>query len=622
MLYGRVRNILSYSYLSLLFVTLSVSGQDQRIADSLRVIYETNTVQGEAKLELLREMTFNENRDLQLAKEYAEELIQESVRQGSVLFERRGYTQLGNAHRLLGDLDAALEAYFKARDIAIKDGSKPGEGAALMALADVYSIMENHMNAEEYYEKAISILRLTQDTVALATGIFNAGDEYFKSGNFSRALDYYQESGSLFNKLDYGIGVAYTKGNIGIIKASEGQIEDGIKSINEAIVELESYEDIYAISEYLIFISDILEKNNDFKEALPYAERSLNLAVKHDLREQIRDAHLKLSVLHERLGDRERSYSHYKQHIIFKDSLKNLAKIEEMADLRTKYEVAQKQSEVDLLNQQRSNQRIVLWATGIVAILLSILVFGMYRKNQFVQRTNKIIEAEQDRSEKLLLNILPKQTAQELKDKGKVTAKKFESVSVLFTDFVDFTKYAESLEPEQLVQGMDFYYGQFDNIINKYGLEKIKTVGDSYMCAGGVPNTDPDHAVKMVQAALEIVEFVEKAKEARKEGKTRFDIRIGINSGPLVAGVVGTNKFAYDIWGDTVNVAARMETNSEAGKINISEHTYALVREQFDCEFRGEIPAKNKGKLKMYYIKGYNAASEQKRTGQEPVMAG
>jgi len=149
---------------------------------------------------------------------------------------------------------------------------------------------------------------------------------------------------------------------------------------------------------------------------------------------------------------------------------------------------------------------------------------------------------------------------------------------------------------------MDYYYANFDAIIDEYGLEKIKTIGDAYLCAGGIPDPDPEHAVKMVKAAQEILDFVEKAKSHKAAGEICFDIRIGINSGPLVAGVVGTKKFAYDIWGDTVNVAGRMESISETGRITISENTYALVKDQFECQPRGEITIKNHGNIKTYFV--------------------
>jgi len=175
-------------------------------------------------------------------------------------------------------------------------------------------------------------------------------------------------------------------------------------------------------------------------------------------------------------------------------------------------------------------------------------------------------------------------------------------VTVLFTDFEGFTRYSEHLSPEDVVKTIDFYFSKFDEIIEKFDLEKIKTVGDAYMCAGGLPIPSEDHAHKVVLAAIEIINFVNQAKSKLDLQLAQFDIRIGINTGPVVAGVVGSKKFAYDIWGDSVNIASRMESSSESGKINISENTYELVKDKFNCKFRGNIEVKNRGLLKMYFV--------------------
>ena len=153
------------------------------------------------------------------------------------------------------------------------------------------------------------------------------------------------------------------------------------------------------------------------------------------------------------------------------------------------------------------------------------------------------------------------------------------------------------------METVDFYFSKFDTIIDKHGLEKIKTIGDAYMCAGGLHDTKEDHPQRMVNAAFEIAAFVEETKKDVAASELTFDIRIGINTGPVVAGVVGTQKFAYDIWGDTVNVASRMESMSEPGRINISENTYVLIKNQFDCEARGGISVKNRGVMEMYFVK-------------------
>jgi len=170
----------------------------------------------------------------------------------------------------------------------------------------------------------------------------------------------------------------------------------------------------------------------------------------------------------------------------------------------------------------------------------------------------------------------------------------------MFTDFVNFTGISETLSPTELVKEINICFRAFDEIIERHGLEKIKTIGDAYLAVCGMPETDKDHAVKMIKAAGDIIEFTRK----RKEEGGKFEIRIGINSGAVVAGIVGVKKFAYDIWGDTVNLASRMETNSEPGKINISGATYELVKDYFRCAYRGKIGAKNKGMVDMYFIEG------------------
>ncbi|MDX1604323.1 MAG: adenylate/guanylate cyclase domain-containing protein, partial [Salinimicrobium sediminis] len=303
-------------------------------------------------------------------------------------------------------------------------------------------------------------------------------------------------------------------------------------------------------------------------------------------------------------GNIPQAFDHFKQYVIYKDSIRNIKSIEEMANLRSDFEIAQKQIEVDLLSEREANQRNVVIAVSVALFLIALLAFGLYRRNKHIGRTKKVIEREKSRSDLLLLNILPQETAMELKEQGKVKAKRFEAVTVLFTDFQNFTHFSENLSPEELVKSVDFYFSKFDEIVEQHGLEKIKTVGDAYMCAAGVPFPVEDHAERMLSAACDMLAFVKEAKELKTEKETRFDVRIGINSGPVVAGVVGRKKWAYDIWGDAVNIAARMESCSQSGEINISENTYELIKDKFHCHYRGEIMVKNKGMMKMYFVKG------------------
>jgi class 3 adenylate cyclase len=241
-----------------------------------------------------------------------------------------------------------------------------------------------------------------------------------------------------------------------------------------------------------------------------------------------------------------------------------------------------------------------------VSINNSILYENLEQKvmdrTEEVVRQKDIIEHERQQSEKLLLNILPAETAAELKLTGKAQPQRFENVTVLFTDFVGFSKISEQLNPDVLLEALGFYFAAFDEITSRYGLEKIKTIGDSYMCAGGLPLPDDRNTEKTVAAAIEIRDFMLKTKKERIAAeKPVFDCRIGVHTGPVIAGIIGTKKFAYDIWGNTVNIASRMESYGEINKVNLSGETYELIKDKFEFTFRGKIELKHEQFIDMYY---------------------
>ena len=258
---------------------------------------------------------------------------------------------------------------------------------------------------------------------------------------------------------------------------------------------------------------------------------------------------------------------------------------------------------------------------------LSVLadqVVGAVNNARLLKETDQakqLAESEKMRSEKLLLNILPKDVAEELKDKGTAEPVSFDSVSVLFTDFQGFTKIAEKMSPNELIKELDGCFVQFDKITERFNLEKLKTIGDSYMCAGGIPKPSATHAIDAVLAALEIQSFMNQMKSLKEMmGFPYWELRLGIHTGPLVAGVIGEKKFAYDVWGDTVNTASRMESSGYPGRINISGTTYEYVKDFFDCEYRGRINAKNKGEVDMYFV--LNLKKELRVSDDSPVSAG
>jgi adenylate cyclase len=269
---------------------------------------------------------------------------------------------------------------------------------------------------------------------------------------------------------------------------------------------------------------------------------------------------------------------------------KNLKAQLQQVELLSDKNLQQEQEKKRILENQKEKleEEVAVRTTEVVA------------QKEKIEKQHEELKIEKKKSDDLLLNILPEEIAEELKETGHSEARFFNNVTVLFTDFVNFTAAGERMTPQELVDELHTCFKTFDEIISKYHIEKIKTIGDAYLAVCGLPMPVAEHAANVVRAALEIKQFMADRKQLLKDKV--FEVRIGIHSGSVVAGIVGVKKFAYDIWGDTVNTAARMEQNSEAGKINISQTTYELVKDQFICAYRGEINAKNKGELSMYFV--------------------
>ncbi|AMQ56436.1 adenylate/guanylate cyclase domain-containing protein [Algoriphagus sanaruensis] len=571
--------------------------------DSIKELYYGS---GEQNLDYLGSIIeFEANPDSLL--KYGEIYLQKALKDSLDDHISSAKIMIGYSYKYKGNLSKALEYFFESLKYAQKSGSMKAQGRSYITIADTYSASENSQNATIYYRKGIEILEQESDSTALGTAIFNAGDEYLKLGKLDSALSFVERAQLIFEKVNFELGKAYCLGNLGMIFAEYGDQLTSERRINQAIEILEKYHEYYPISVYLNYLSKIYLEHGDRQSSLSYARKSLDLASKYGLKDQISEANLLLSGIYESLNNPSKALEFYKKHIQFRDSVKNVQSVQEMANLRTDFEVSQKQAEVDLLESaatiatlRAKRQTLLLYGVVVMLILVALLALVSYRRFKFEKEANKIIEEEKNRSEDLLLNILPEEIADELKIHGKVKAHRFNSTTVLFTDFKSFSSLAEEISPEQLVESIDYYFKEFDSIVDKYGLEKIKTIGDSYMCAGGLPTETERHAFDVARAGLEMMEFIYKPKP---EGIVQFEMRIGIHTGPIVAGIVGVKKWQYDIWGDTVNIASRMESNSEEGKINISGTTYEIIKDEFECEYRGSIEIKNRGIWEMYFLK-------------------
>jgi class 3 adenylate cyclase len=423
--------------------------------------------------------------------------------------------------------------------------------------------------------------------------------EYF----FNEAYKYYEKLGDVFNK-------ANILNNLGIVFEFQGMFEQELKSYQDALKLFEEINDTVGIAISNGNIANVFYSNGECKEGLVFAQKGYDLAAHTQKLPIKKDMLYTLFVLYDCLGDCDKKSYFFNRYIEVKDSIFNIESKKILEDVNAQYETEKKENQILLLSKSKELDETIKKAlsAGIaLTVIIVLVVFRSYKQKQkanvLLTTQNEIIESERKKSDALLLNILPVETAEELKEKGFAEARTFESVTVMFTDFKDFTKVAEMLDAKSLVKEIDSVFKKFDEIITNHNIEKIKTIGDAYMAAAGLPIENKTHATDMVMAALEILNTIEEIKLDRKNnGLPFFEIRIGIHTGPVVAGIVGTKKFAYDIWGDAVNVASRMESSGEAGKINISGSTYALIKDQFICDYRGKVTAKNKGEIDMYFV--------------------
>ncbi|MCC6283071.1 MAG: adenylate/guanylate cyclase domain-containing protein [Saprospiraceae bacterium] len=344
--------------------------------------------------------------------------------------------------------------------------------------------------------------------------------------------------------------------------------------------------------------ADIAERQVRPAEALALYEQTYRAATTAALPDMQLQAGEKLQTLSAKQGNFKAAYDWSRQRTALLQEKSRLYAEEQ----RKKYEAAQAALEA----QKKRENGLGMALLAVLGIILTVLYYLRQRANRRTRgemaEKNAMIEEKRRRSEQLLLNILPPAVAAELTVRNKVAARRYEHATVMFIDFVGFTKTAERLQPEELVAELDYCFSRFDDLIGRNRIEKIKTVGDAYICASGLSDRN-ERPSDMIKAALQIQDFLKKFKEKRlEEGRPFFEARIGIHFGPVVAGVVGTKKFAYDIWGDTVNTAARLEEACEPGRINVSGTTRDVVLDEFQWEYRGKVAAKNKGEMEMYYL--------------------
>ena len=345
---------------------------------------------------------------------------------------------------------------------------------------------------------------------------------------------------------------------------------------------------------------------------LENAEKNCMLAYDHakgaDLKAFAANACECLSDINQKKGNYQLALDYKIEQSAIEDSVLNRDNIEQLKSLEMSYQFDRERDSIFTANMraqllaeaEKKRQRNLM---GVGIGFVGFVALGLFSRYRVLRRKNAIIAEEKERSESLLLNILPQETAEELKLTGKAKAHRFEQVTVLFSDIKDFTTIGETFSPEELVFELNHCFSAFDELLNDYRVEKIKTVGDAYICAGGLPSPYENSAKQTLELAIKMQQFMQEYQRKRKAaGKPFFQIRIGLHTGPVVAGIVGIKKFAYDIWGDTVNTAARMEQNCEVGEITLSESTAKLVSQHFPIQNKGKVEVKGKGSMDLFYL--------------------
>ncbi|MFT4565665.1 MAG: adenylate cyclase, partial [Saprospiraceae bacterium] len=511
--------------------------------------------------DIIKALTFYQ-RSLKLSEE-----IDDAGGIGSV------YNEFGNIYKGQGDYVKALEYYYKNIELKKGEVTDANSASVYTNIADIYSAREEYDQALLYFEKSLKGYEEKEDKLGIASALAGIGGVNIAQGNVREALQYFHKSLSISESIDDIQGLVATLLSIAYLHFDQGRHDLAIKHCKRCLTLAQKLEDIDAQSEASDCLYEAYRAIGNTSGALEQLEQTILL-----------DDSLKSNETSQKIQQLEFSNQ------LVADSLIQVEK-----DLKVKLA---HQIEVSRKDRNRN------FAIG-AGIFFLFLAGGFFSRWRYVQKSKAIIEKEKNRSEALLLNILPAEIAEELKEKGEADARDFELTSILFTDFKDYTAKSAQLTAKELIGEINHCFMAFDHICGDYGIEKIKTIGDSYMAAGGLPVPSDTSTQNTILAALDMQSFInERFIEKNSKGEIAFEMRLGIHTGPVVAGIVGVKKFQYDIWGDTVNTASRMENNGEVGKVNISNDTYELLKDYtaFTFQSRGKIKVKGKKEMEMWFV--------------------
>lgn len=485
------------------------------------------------------------------------------------------YTNLGIVLGYQGNYTHSLKYHLRALTIFEKKQLQSRIASSATNIGVIFLEKKNYEDALKMFTRALQIRKNENNFTAQSDLMNNIANVYLWQGNFKKALSLQRQVLDIRQMTGDPQKIAASKSNLGEIHKALGELDKANEYYRYAVELLEELNDKKGLAKAYNNIGIIQFEQHLNADAKKSLSKGVELSTELGLKDHISDSVYHLSKIFAAEENYQEAYKFQTQYMLLHEDLQNIEINRQITQMTMGHEMEQKEREAEI-------QRI---------------------KNEELKSAYDLLEKEKTRSDELLHQILPEEVATEIKIYGKSEAKYFESVTVLFCDIVGFTTISEALSPQQLIQVINTCYCKFDEIVEKHRIEKIKVIGDSYMCAGGVPVANNTHAEDMIHAAIEMRQFTNwYSAQLVNQQLPELKFRFGVNTGPLITGIVGSRKFAYDLWGDTVNVAARMEQSGEANKINISESTCQLVNKKFNCIHRGKLLAKNKGEIDMYFV--------------------
>jgi class 3 adenylate cyclase len=477
----------------------------------------------------------------------------------------------------------------------------------------IYAGVGNHVRALDLFDRSIELCVLRHDSNTVGFNISYKGKSFLALGDTVDALKCFNQSIEIQKKFGNNYDLSLNYFELGKFYASLQRMDMALPYLDTAFLLYQEINSKREISETQTEIGCLYYHNDQFSEAVEWCEQAIEMARAIGTEEHQLKACNCLYMAHRKRGETEQSLKYLEEYI----ALEKVIALEEarfnvmemdFRDQQVQDSIRQlrHERELELMHQEevRKKDRARNYTT-IGGIGFLVLALGLWSRLNYIRRSKKALENEKMRSEALLLNIIPKEIADELKETGKVKARRFGDVSVLFSDFEKFTETAESLSPEELVEEINICFEAFDRIVEKYKLEKIKTNGDMYMAAGGLHVPRTSETGDVVMAGIEMQAFLEgRNRHAQQSERVELSMRLGIHTGPVVAGIVGSKKFQYDIWGDTVNTASRMESHGQRNKVNISHDTYEQIKDHQEFEFirRSPLDVKGKGEMNMWFV--------------------